>query len=88
MKKLLRFFERSRDKWKTKCQTAKQENKSLKIRLAKMKASRDCWKAKAQCVGDMQVWETPPPKAETKKDVRPGRRGPGAGGARPDVGAS
>lgn len=47
IKKLLRFFERSRNQWKTKCQAAKQENKSLKIRLAKMRASRDRWKAKA-----------------------------------------
>jgi len=46
--KLLPFFQRSRDQWKRKCQTAKQENKSLKIRLAKMKESRDRWKAKAQ----------------------------------------
>jgi hypothetical protein len=46
--KLLPFFQRSRDQWKRKCQAAKQENKSLKIRLAKMKESRDRWKAKAQ----------------------------------------
>lgn len=46
--KLLRFFRRSRDQWKAKCKAAKQENKSLKIRLAKMKKSRDRWKAKSQ----------------------------------------
>ena len=42
--KLLRFFYRSRDKWKTKCKAAKRENKSLKYRLAKMTESRDRWK--------------------------------------------
>ena len=46
--KLLRFFRRSRDKWKAKCQEAKRENKSLKYRLAKMTESRDRWKAEAR----------------------------------------
>lgn len=46
--KLVRFFRQSRDNWKTKCKVAKRENKSLKTRLAKMKESRDRWKA--------QVW--------------------------------
>jgi F0F1-type ATP synthase membrane subunit b/b' len=46
--KLLRFFCRSRDQWKDKCKTAKRENKSLKTRLAKMKESRDRWKAEAR----------------------------------------
>jgi hypothetical protein len=46
--KLLRFFQKSRDKWKAKCRQSKKEVKSLKIRLAKMKASRDRWKQRAQ----------------------------------------
>jgi hypothetical protein len=41
--KLLRFFCRSRDKWKAKSKEAKRENKSLKYPLAKMKESRDRW---------------------------------------------
>lgn len=48
LRKLLRFFERSRDQWKEKCQKAKRENNSLKVRLAAMKESRDRWKAKAK----------------------------------------
>lgn len=48
IRKLLRFFEQSRDKWKEKCQKAKRENNSLKVRLSAMKASRDRWKAKAK----------------------------------------
>ena len=43
--KLLRFFCRSRDKWKAKCKAAKRENKSLKYRLAVMTESRNRWKA-------------------------------------------
>lgn len=50
--KLLRFFCRSRDQWKDKCKTAKRENKSLKTRLAKMKESRDRWKAEARGMRD------------------------------------
>jgi hypothetical protein len=46
--KLLRFFCRSRDKWKAKCKEAKRENKSLKYRLAVMTESRDRWKAEAR----------------------------------------
>lgn len=46
--KLLRFFRRSRDRWKEKCLTAKRQNKSLKTRLAKMKESRDRWKAESR----------------------------------------
>jgi hypothetical protein len=46
--KLVRFFRRSRDNWKAKCKLAKRENKSLKTRLAKMKESRDRWKAQAR----------------------------------------
>jgi hypothetical protein len=78
--KLLRFFQRSRDQWKSKCQVAKQENKSLKVRLAKMKESRDRWKAKARCaVASAEVTGAPPPLSETKNHVRQVLRGPGAG---------
>ena len=47
LQKLVAFFQRSRDRWKEKCKTAKRQNKSLKICLAKMKQSRDQWKAQA-----------------------------------------
>ena len=45
--KLVIFFHLSRDKWKEKCKAAKRQNKSLKLCLAKMKESRDRWKAQA-----------------------------------------
>lgn len=47
LKKLLRFFHRSRDQWKEKCKEAKRQNKSLRICLAKMKEKRDRWQARA-----------------------------------------
>lgn len=64
--KLLRFFRRSRDQWKSKCKAAKEENKSLKIRLAKMTESRDRWKAKAQSAERYSEVDPQPPKAGTK----------------------
>jgi len=73
--KLLRFFRRSRDQWKAKCKTAKQENKSLKTRLAKMKESRDRWKAEARCLRNNLPTEAVPAEEETKSRVpRPSRR--------------
>jgi hypothetical protein len=50
LKKLVAFFERSRDQWKEKCQAAKRQNKSLRICLGKMKQSRDRWKARAMAL--------------------------------------
>ena len=44
LRKLVQFFVRSRDKWNAKRQAAKRENKSLKIRLNKMRESRDRWR--------------------------------------------
>jgi hypothetical protein len=67
--KLLRFFRRSRDKWKAKCKEAKRENKSLKYCLAKMTESRDRWKAEARALRKgtpevtMQAAEKPQKKA-------------------------
>ena len=68
IRKLLRFFERSRDQWKEKCQQAKRENNSLKIRLAAMKQSRDRWKAKSKELEEQWIpTETMPVGAATKK---------------------
>ena len=78
IKKLLRFFERSRNQWKTKCQAAKQENKSLKIRLAKMRASRDRWKAKALSAEESSTLDLSP-ELETKNVSRQGSRSRRAG---------
>jgi len=84
--KLLRFFLRSRDKWKAKCKAAKRENKSLKYRLAKMKESRDRWRAQAQCSAKSPRMATAPVEEETAKNGAVRR--PGRGHARPGVGAA
>jgi hypothetical protein len=66
---LVNFFQRSRDKWKEKCKTVKRENKSLKQCLAKMKESRDGWKARAMARDDDD-----PPRGP-KKEAQPRRAG-------------
>ncbi len=75
--KLLRFFCRSRDKWKVKCKAAKRENKSLKYCLAKMKESRDRWKARAKGSPIDPEVASRPPQEESKNEVtpRPRRQG-------------
>jgi hypothetical protein len=73
--KLLRFFHRSRDKWKAKCQVAKRKNKSLKYCLAKMKESRDRWKAEVRSLRKSLQAETVAVEAETKNTTGRGSRG-------------
>ena len=70
LKKLVRFFQRSRDKWKGKCQTAKRENNSLKIRLAAMKESRDRWREKAKEREVEQMEFDVVPEVRVKKEAR------------------
>ena len=47
-RKLVNFFQRSRDEWKEKCQTAKATVKRLKNWATKLQRSREQWKARAQ----------------------------------------
>ena len=70
LSKLLRFFCRSRDKWKAKCKAAKRETKSLKYRLAKMTESRDRWKAEARCLRESRLPEPPSAERKTKKPAQ------------------
>jgi len=72
--KLLRFFCRSRDKWKAKCKAAKRENKSLKYRLAVMTQSRNRWKAEVQDLRTNLQAETTPVEAKIKKRTTHGSR--------------
>ncbi len=44
VRKLLRFFERSRDGWKRKCKEAKVTVKRLANRVRSLEKSRDQWK--------------------------------------------
>lgn len=45
--KLVRFFEKSRDGWKAKCQAAKRKAKALTNNVVALKKSRERWKALA-----------------------------------------
>lgn len=72
--KLLRFFHRSRDRWKAKCKAAKRENKSLKYRLAKMTENRDRWKAEVRSLRKSVVEETAPAEPQTKNPAGHGIR--------------
>ena len=67
--KLVNFFQRSRDKWKEKCKAAKRQNKSLKLCLAKMKESRDHWKAQAMARAEGAA------RGGAPKKPKPGRAG-------------
>lgn len=86
--KLLRFFCRSRDKWKAKCKEAKRENRSLKYRLAVMTESRNRWKAEVRQMRESLPTEMPSAEARTKKHAeqrcggrrRPARFGVGSTG--------
>jgi hypothetical protein len=91
--KLLRFFCRSRDKWKAKCKAAKRENKSLKYRLAVMTENRNRWKAEVRDLRKSLQVETIPfePKTKntpTKKHATHGSRGRRCRPARVGVGSA
>lgn len=47
-RKLLRFFERSRDNWKRKCLEAKVTVKRLSNRVRQLETSRNLWKERAK----------------------------------------
>jgi len=46
--KLLRFFPKSRDRWKAKCQEARRENKKLANQTRAVEKSRGLWKERAR----------------------------------------
>jgi len=48
LRKLVGFFERSRDQWKAKCRAAKKRLKRLKNRVRFLEQSRDRWKERAK----------------------------------------
>ncbi len=48
VRKLTRFFEKSRDQWKAKCREAKKTIKYLENRVRFLEESRACWKSRAQ----------------------------------------
>ncbi len=48
VRKLARFFEKSRDQWKAKCREAKATIKYLRNRVRFLEESRDRWKSRTQ----------------------------------------
>ena len=48
VRKLARFFEKSRDQWKAKCREAKAAIKRLKSRVRFLEESRARWKSRVQ----------------------------------------
>ena len=50
------FFEKSRDRWKTKALERKQHIRRLEKRVAELEASRRKWKAKAQAQHASLSW--------------------------------
>ena len=47
-RKLVKFFEKSRDRWKAKCREAKIEVKRLKNRVRFLEKSKEHWKSKVK----------------------------------------
>jgi hypothetical protein len=48
LRKLVRFFQRSRDHWKAKCQRAKEQCKRLSNQVRAVEKSREHWRTIAQ----------------------------------------
>jgi chromosome segregation ATPase len=48
VRKLVRFFEKSRDQWKAKCREAKAQIKLLKNRIRFLEESRERWKSRVK----------------------------------------
>ncbi len=49
-RKLIRFFLKSRDQWKAKCQSAKATVKRLENRVRFLEKSKDNWKARTKAL--------------------------------------
>ena len=86
--KLLRFFCRSRDKWKAKCKEAKRENKSLKYRLAKMTEAEIAGRPRPGFAEDAKAETTIVAEETTKNNAHHGDRGPRRRPARLGVAAA
>jgi hypothetical protein len=56
MRKLVKFFRKSRDGWKAKCQEAKKLNKRLATQVRAVEKSRAAWRGKAESA-ERELWE-------------------------------
>lgn len=68
VRKLARFFEKSRDQWKAKCREAKKTVKYLKNRVRFLEESRDRWKGQAQEL-EARVKQMEAQKRESKEKL-------------------
>ena len=70
-RKLVRFFEKSRDQWKAKCLKAKATAKGLKHRIRYLEQTKAEWKTKAkeleQELARMTAQQNPSPSLEDDK---------------------
>ena len=66
-RKLVRFFQKSRDNWKWKCQQAKQRCKLLANQVRAVEKSREQWRAEAEAAR-RRVEELEQTLAEQKRD--------------------
>ena len=69
-RKLVRFFQRSRDKWKQKCLEAKQRIKLLANQVRAVEKSREQWRAQAEAA-NQRLQELEQQLAEQKRERLP-----------------
>jgi len=68
VRKLARFFEKSRDQWKAKCREAKATIKLLKNRIRFLEESRERWKSRAKEL-EAQVKQIEAREREPKEEL-------------------
>ncbi len=68
VRKLARFFEKSRDQWKGKCREAKATIKRLKNRVRFLEESRERWKRRVQEL-EAQVKQVEAKEREQKEEL-------------------
>ncbi len=73
-RKLVKFFEKSRDQWKAKCIDAKVTVKNLKNRIRYLEANKNEWKTKAieleNELARMKAMESRESEQEVKKTLK------------------
>lgn len=65
--KLVRFFEKSRTRWKAKCRAAKAAIKVLKNRIGFLAESKERWKRRAQALAEEGARLTAPGRAASRE---------------------
>ena len=74
-RKLVKFFEKSRDKWKTRCVNAQAKLRQVKNRAVWLEQSRDNWKARARQLAERvreletETGQSPPASPKKKRPI-------------------